>query len=109
MMLQLDTADDRARPVGAFEDNRMNDQVIYPWTRDGVAEAVEDAMDCWPRLREAFVVAPTPGEGSAASGTWDVKLDPHGSCRVARVPSDVVERGAIQQVAQALRAAVPAK
>jgi hypothetical protein len=87
----------------------MNDQATYPWTREGVAEAVEDAMECWPRLREAFVVAPTPGEGSAASGSWDVRLDPHGSCRVARVPSDVVQRGGLQQVAQALRAAMRAE
>lgn len=87
----------------------MSDSAAYSWTRDGVAEAVEDAMDCWPRLREVFVVAPTPDEGGAASSTWDVRLDPHGQCRVARIPSDGVQRGAIQQVAQALRAALPAK
>jgi hypothetical protein len=85
----------------------MRDEATYPWTREGVAEAVEAAMDCWPRLREAFVVAETPGEGSAAGGTWDVRLDPHGTCRMARIRSAVVQAGALQQVAQALRAAVP--
>ena len=85
----------------------MRDEETYPWTREGVAEAVEAAMDCWPRLREAFVVAETPAEGSAPAGIWDVRLDPHGTCRTARLRSAVVEAGALQQVAQALRAAVP--
>jgi hypothetical protein len=85
------------------------DEATYPWTREGVAEAVEAAMDCWPRLREAFVVAETPGEGSPATGTWDVKLGPRGSCRTARIRSAVVQAGALQQVAQALRGAEPEK
>jgi hypothetical protein len=81
-------------------------EAAYPWTREGVAEAVEDAMDCWPRLREAFEVAERPGEGDAQVATWDVRLDPHGSCRLARMQSRVIQAGALQQVAQALRAAV---
>jgi hypothetical protein len=35
-----------------------------------------------------------------------VRLDPHGTCRIARLRSAVVQAGALQQVAQALRAAV---
>jgi hypothetical protein len=84
----------------------MQNEATYPWTREGVAEAVEAAMECWPRLREAFLVGETPGEGSAAGGTWTVRLDPHGTCRIARIRSAVVQAGALQQVAQALRAAV---
>jgi hypothetical protein len=87
----------------------MQNEATYPWTREGVAEAVEAAMECWPRLREAFVVAETPGEGSAASGIWGVRLDPRGACRIARLRSAVVHAGALQQVAQALRAAEPEK
>lgn len=85
----------------------MRNQAIYPWTREGVAEAVEAAMDCWPRLREPFAVAEQPGEGSDAGGTWDVRLNPQGVCRMARLRATVIEGGALQQVAQALRAAAP--
>jgi hypothetical protein len=87
----------------------MQNEATYPWTREGVAEAVEATMECWPRLREVFVVAETPGEGSGASGTWGVRLDPQRSCRIARLRTAVVESGALQQVAQALRAAAPEK
>jgi hypothetical protein len=87
----------------------MHNEATYPWTREGVAAAVDAAMDCWPRLRELFVVAEAPGEGSAAAGTWDVRLDPHGTCRRARIRSAVVQAGELQQIAQALRAAAPEK
>jgi hypothetical protein len=88
-------------------DKEMPEQAAYPWTREGVAEAVDATMECWPRLREAFVVADAPGEGSVEGGTWKVRLDPHRDGRVARIRSDVVARGALQQIAQALRAAEP--
>jgi hypothetical protein len=87
----------------------MPTESIYLWTREGVTEAVEDAMQCWPRLREPFVVADAPGDGDAASITWDVTLDPKGDCRMARIRATTIQGGALQQVAQALRAAAPEK
>lgn len=85
----------------------MNQEATYSWTQTGVSQAVEDAMDCWPRLRETFVIAETPVSGSAAGGAWAVKLDPRGTCRVAHLTVGILQAGSLQQVAQALRAAVP--
>jgi hypothetical protein len=84
----------------------MRNEAAYSWTREGVSAAVEATMECWPRLREAFDVAATPGESNEAIAIWVVTLDPQGTPRLARIRSSVIEEGALQQVAQALRAAL---